>query len=1859
VSVTKINGLGAPYRSLTFRDIAKAQTNKNGLLSIEGAVTQLSSTITIPPFSAIQQGLIFKKDSATTRAAPSMDAPYFLVVNSPTNAQTDDLIFSFAKSPNDVSENETIVAEYDGYEWKIQPLLTPVGIYDYLKDDAVIEGKVGAYSGLKTILVGSTYEVSGGSLVNQKGELQTFSETAVFAKIDADSDWDRVDRVVYRKPIDSENRIGTRNFVLGGTFDTVPESLYNTEVFDNSYVNQVVKVLVASDNTAHIFSSRGYGNTFSIVYSKIASNRQSILIPETELFSGVSDKNFDASIDSLNGIHIVYATGFNIGYRKFDINGTQVVAENIVDTQSGICRNPRCKALSKVYIVYNSDMSAANNQIFFTSRALGGTLATAPKQLTTGAANLINPDIFATVDFYNYVVWEDTITSKVYLQLFDDIGTAIDSYPEVISGGVDQIGVGTLTDGATSPRICVVDNKEIFVAFRQNKGSSVYGLTLWSSKDGAFMQQLLAVGENFTSFDMFVESIFNSAMFIVSRSSSVDYVRMDGQDVSFTLNLAVTGSQQVSFARDNYGSMVQAWSGPMSGTYTTYSPITAIADIGGPVLVAGSLGNVTLTNQQMLVLTSGLSTVPKVGDRVIITGSGISGNNITSTLSSVESVSLNSTDDYYRLTIVDTFAGVESPSVANGSFANPDGNNARFVKTVSETVSKAFEQTAVDTDILLSRILQPGDTILNWIPGGKPGSLSDFLLVHGAAQVDWGSTAPDTFTIGSGMKILDMFSNIDYTVAPGGYAMSEDDALYIPIDGVTTSVTPVVTPVSLIPWATPLAVLGVIKDGRFNPHLLSEETDEMDSGEVIIIGQDLPQALRARLGILSETSYQAYSSTKRVSTANTYPEAISNLDIASGQDPYVQLVRVRGSWSKEVEDTLRLVQDAYVQIPGIPEGRNKIAAQDIELSLNGDVAYVVLNRNAGANASLTVFTSQISAITITRDLFIFARRIDTELFIEPLGKRFLKGSSIIIDTVGEELKIPVVMAIDTGSTSLPTGAAPSIDGYEVADGDLILFANPALGRVYRAQGIGVAVSWDAYKGFRADLNQSDQNPIHGSKVVVRELSSTADKQITWEWDQTAEIWKPSTLSPSNKTYLGLAGNDPAKSGGAYRDQLSAGQLNNVVIEGDPLEKAIKRLDIRPDVVKLARVIDLTTSTLPTGAACTIDSITLVNGDKALFGHSSLNGIYQIAGVGSSITWTKLYDFSGSQVPFQGAIVNITEGTERGRCKWRRDSASWVLAEISSSNKTYLGLAGNDPTKAGGAYQDQLSVGQLNNIVTEGDPIEKAIKRLDTRKDVVKPVRVLDLATTTLPIGGSCIIDGVTLVNGDKVLFGNVALNGIYQIAGVGSSITWTKLYEFAGAQSPFYNALIIVSEGTLDNRTLWRFDSVDSWTKISYIKNLDDISDVDAPSPSVGQLLGWDGSSWAPTIVSTPESSGGVADAAPQWRFLSYINYNSITSPSSSSGPSFPDKSGLFLVDGEVVHGCLIKPNELFVGPTLCTLAFGISSDTAKYAGPADLLQPIGPTNFYLSNVLNLEYTNRYAQLQMTGFCNSNPTAGNASAKILTSKLNGSPGGEGTPSWYKLAFSYSDFATSATSVSKVFRHIAAKGTVSAVIIKHNTAFSGGAISSYTLEVGISGNTSKYLPATSVFGTPTVNGWSGMQNLDTPSYSSSADILVTAISTGANLDQATQGDVEIWIMLSVIGKDNPSKLPTQPTWYKYTKTYADFSDTGSDKTIDLFTADSGSEAIYGIIVKHSVQFAGGSPSSLTIEIGVSGDTGKYTTPFSVLQSVSDPAMQFTNLLVTEEIGGSYKVKITAREIGDTLDALTAGSVDIFVLRSKIV
>lgn len=121
---------------------------------------------------------------------------------------------------------------------------------------------------------------------------------------------------------------------------------------------------------------------------------------------------------------------------------------------------------------------------------------------------------------------------------------------------------------------------------------------------------------------------------------------------------------------------------------------------------------------------------------------------------------------------------------------------------------------------------------------------------------------------------------------------------------------------------------------------------------------------------------------------------------------------------------------------------------------------------------------------------------------------------------------------------------------------------------------------------------------------------------------------------------------------------------------------------------------------------------------------------------------------------------------------------------------------------------------------------------------------------------------------------------------------------------------------------------------------------------------------------------------------------------------------------------------------------------------------------------------------------------------------------QATPNCKKAALTYAQFSAAATSKAVTIHTTSGREKIHSIELVNDVDFAGTSITAYTIEVGKSGATTKYLPLTNVF-TGAANGDANI--VTATSHSTEAAgvaIIVTARSTGANLSAGTAGAVTI-------------------------------------------------------------------------------------------------------------------------------------------------
>lgn len=126
-----------------------------------------------------------------------------------------------------------------------------------------------------------------------------------------------------------------------------------------------------------------------------------------------------------------------------------------------------------------------------------------------------------------------------------------------------------------------------------------------------------------------------------------------------------------------------------------------------------------------------------------------------------------------------------------------------------------------------------------------------------------------------------------------------------------------------------------------------------------------------------------------------------------------------------------------------------------------------------------------------------------------------------------------------------------------------------------------------------------------------------------------------------------------------------------------------------------------------------------------------------------------------------------------------------------------------------------------------------------------------------------------------------------------------------------------------------------------------------------------------------------------------------------------------------------------------------------------------------------------------------------------------------TPQWVKVTKAYTDFSTAGVTNDISIYTLQAKEYISDVKIIPTTAFSGGTIATYTISVGIAGLLTKYAIATNVFTGNTTLGAVHTPLIGLESISTTTDIRAQAVSTVGNLNAATAGSVDIYLLVATL------------------------------------------------------------------------------------------------------------------------------------------
>jgi len=138
--------------------------------------------------------------------------------------------------------------------------------------------------------------------------------------------------------------------------------------------------------------------------------------------------------------------------------------------------------------------------------------------------------------------------------------------------------------------------------------------------------------------------------------------------------------------------------------------------------------------------------------------------------------------------------------------------------------------------------------------------------------------------------------------------------------------------------------------------------------------------------------------------------------------------------------------------------------------------------------------------------------------------------------------------------------------------------------------------------------------------------------------------------------------------------------------------------------------------------------------------------------------------------------------------------------------------------------------------------------------------------------------------------------------------------------------------------------------------------------------------------------------------------------------------------------------------------------------------------------------------------------------------LSTSTGGGGTvgteyPAWVHVTKTYVALSSGAVNNNIELYSLPAGAVIHGVKIKHSSTFTGGALSGYNISVGIDGDYEKYASLFDIFQSTSDTKFQLSDGLFSENHGSATSVKLYAVSSGANLSAATQGSVDIWLLIS--------------------------------------------------------------------------------------------------------------------------------------------
>lgn len=520
--VTKSVRFAAPYRSKTFNDKDALLVGRNGVM--RGCVVTESGGITsVGPGTIIQNGLMTDIPmTLSVTTPPNLSAPYFIAISisSPIQVPGEVITPIFVKRPQDINPQVTLVAEFDGGEWRPLPRLQIQERIRELEEQTVRSGLVGVSSGFNVVRSGSNLIASPGTLIAADGTDVAKDSSATLAipttPATGTATYDRIDSLVFRKPLDSPHRIGQAKLITGPTFTAATGTHTETAATFGAAAPTQIKVKEMSSSPRSIIAYRE-GTTLKMISILDDFTASSVMTVASNVDEFDFTEDFDGYLD------FVYKRNTDLYHKRVSFTNTVIVNEAQLYTSIKVLHTPTIACVGiptnyQIHIAVCREMTGTAREIGYVRLASDASVITPYVQWVNLTSQLSGPTFAKDdADSVLHLGFWDADTDQAYLRTYD-ASTATASAPPVQMGNPVQLQDDTYdvtasvtlpTTGASDLRIVRTDNKELFVFWKHFRASGQYSVAIYNPRYKALFghKALVLDNEDIDTYDVKVDGM--------------------------------------------------------------------------------------------------------------------------------------------------------------------------------------------------------------------------------------------------------------------------------------------------------------------------------------------------------------------------------------------------------------------------------------------------------------------------------------------------------------------------------------------------------------------------------------------------------------------------------------------------------------------------------------------------------------------------------------------------------------------------------------------------------------------------------------------------------------------------------------------------------------------------------------------------------------------------------------------------------------------------------------------------------------------------------------------------------------------------------------------------------------------------------------------------------------------------------------------------------------------------------------------------------------------------------------------------------------------------------------------------------